>query len=432
MEIALASATLRWSLVVLSLSIATILIPQACVLWLAHDRLDSEQVDLMERGAKLTPGDAAGWDRVARLREYDLSHPDLPAAITDYQRAVQDEPRSAHYWMDLAAAYEAAGDDARAQDAFARAKAVYPASGEVAFHYGNFLLRQENYTEAFEELRQAVRADPTLLPLTISRTWRSTRDVNQLLNQVLPANADAYLQAIDFFASSGQAEPALVVWQRLVVLGQPFDLPRSFLFLAELIHEDRAEDARRVWREALAAARLPHGAPPNNSLIWNGNFSTNFSNGGLDWRWYDVLGAEFSFDSAPRGDGSRAVRLDFTGGSNLTLTAPAEYVPIEPGRNYHFHALMRTDGITTESGTQFLIVDPNHGGAVTVVTENFTGSHDWTAVEADLTAPLQTHFLLVQLVRNPSRLFENKLGGTVWIADIALLPSDSQAGTLSR
>jgi len=431
-EIPLRSAWHRWGLVALSLLTAAILIPQACVLWIANHRLNSEQVDVMERGAKLTPGDAAAWDRVGRLRQWDFLRPDLSEAIRDYLKAVHDEPRSAHYWMDLAGAYEVAGDKTRAKDPFARAKAVYPASGEVAFHYGNFLLRQEKYDEAFEELRKAVRADPTLLPLAISRTWRSTEDVNQLINQVLPPNANAYFEAIDFFASSGRAEPALAVWQRLVELNQPFDLPRSFPLIDDLIHEDRGEDARRVWREALAAAGLPHEDPRNNSLIWNGDFSKNFSNGGLDWRWKDVLGADFSFDSTPAGNGFRSVRVDFTGGSNLTLAAPAQYVPVTPGRSYHFHALMRADGITTESGMRFLIADPNHGGAVSAMTENFTGSHDWTPVEADLMTAPQTHFLLVDLIRNPSRLFDNRLAGTVWIADVTLLPSDSQAGTPPR
>jgi tetratricopeptide (TPR) repeat protein len=432
MDISLTSPARRWGLVVLSVAVAAILIPQACVLWLANHRLDSEQVDVMERGANLTPGDAAAWDRVGRLHQWDFLHPDLSAAITDYLKAVHKEPHSAHYWMDLAGAYEVAGDETRAQDAFARAKAVYPASGEVAFHYGNFLLRQEKYPEAFEQLREAVRADPTLLPLAISRTWRSTEDVNQLLNQVLPANASAYLQAIDFFASSGQIEPALAIWQRLLALNQPFELRQSFPFMDELIHQDRAEDAGRVWRQALAAAGLPHNDPPKNSLIWNGDFSRDFSNGGLDWRWTDVLGADLSFDSAPHGNGSRAVRLDFTGGSNLALAVPAQYVPVEPGRSYHFHALMRTDGVTTESGMRFLIVDPNHSGALNAMTENFTGSHDWTPIEADLTTAQQTHFLLVQLVRPPSRLFDNRLGGTAWIAEVTLLASDSRVGTPPR
>ena len=432
MEITLRTTARRGGLVLLSLATAAILISQASVLWLASHRLDSEQVELMERGAALTPGDGSTWDRVGRLHQWDFVHPDLSTAINDFQKAVQDDPRSAHYWMDLAGAYEAAGDDARAREAYSRAKAVYPASGEVAFHYGNFLLREQQYPAAFAELRKAVRADPTLLPLAISRTWRSTEDINELVDQVLPANTDGYLQAVDFFASSNQAEPALAVWQRLVALKQPFALPRAFPFIDELIHEDRADDAARVWREALAAAGMPHVDPPNHSLVWDGDFGSEFANGGLDWRWTGVLGAEISFDSTPPGTGSRSVRLDFTGGSNLALTEPAQYVPVESGRGYHFHALMRTDGITTESGIRLSLTDPNHSNAANLTTENFTGSRAWTPVDADLTTGPQTHFLLLRLLRIPSRLFDNKLGGTAWIADVSLLPSRAPTEPSSR
>ena len=432
MEIPLRNTPTRAALVLLSLATAAILISQAIILWLANHRLDSEQVELMERGTALTPGDGSTWDRVGRLHQWDFVHPDLPTAINDFQKAVQDDPRSAHYWMDLAGAYEAAGDDARARDAYARAKAVYPASGEVAFHYGNFLLREQQYPAAFAELRKAVRADPTLLPLAISRTWRSTEDINELVDQVLPANAEAYVQAVDFFVSSGRVEPALAVWDRLISLKQPLKLPQVFPFMEELIHEDRADDASRVWREALAAAGMPHADPPNHSLVWNGDFGSEFANGGLDWRWSSVLGAAISFDTAPAGNGSRAVRLDFNGGNNLALTEPAQYVPVEPGRGYHFHALMRTQEITTESGIRFSLTDPNHGDAVGVTTENFTGSRAWTPIEADLTTGPQTHFLLLRLLRSPSRLFDNRLGGTAWIAEVALTQSTAAPEQPSR
>jgi len=105
------------------------------------------------------------------------------------------------------------------------------------------------------------------------------------------------------------------------------------------------------------------------------------------------------------------------------VSEPDQYVPVEPGRGYHFHALVRTEGITTESGIRFSISDPNHGDAVNVTTENFTGSRAWTPVEADLTTGPQTHFLLIGLLRSPSRLFDNKLNGTAWIADVSLLQS---------
>ena len=35
-----------------------------------------------------------------------------------------------------------------------------------------------------------------------------------------------------------------------------------------------------MWREALAAAGLPHNEPANQSLIWNGDFARDF----LNWR----------------------------------------------------------------------------------------------------------------------------------------------------
>ncbi|HXQ27333.1 MAG TPA: hypothetical protein VN822_13065 [Candidatus Acidoferrales bacterium] len=431
MEISLESGHRR-ILLIASLAIAAILIFQAGELWLASHRLDSGKLEEMERGAALVPGDGSAWDRLGRLRQWDFINPDLAGAIADYEKAVRYDPRSAHYWIDLASAYEAAGDGARARDAFLQAKAVYPVSAEVAFYYGNFLLRDQKYSEAYSELQQAVRTDPTLLPLAISRTWRSSEDVDQLLNGALPANAEAYLQALDFFASIHKAQPGLAVWQRLLGLGTAFPLQRTFPFFEELIREDRADDARLAWREALAAAGLPHEEPAGHSLIWNGNFARDFANGGFDWRWTELAGVALEYDSQPAPSGSRALRVGFIGGSNIALGGPSQFVPVEPNRSYHFHASMRTEDITTESGMRFSITDPNHTSALNVLTDNFTGSHPWSPVDADVATGPDTHFLFVRLFREPSRLFENKLAGTVWIADASLVPSSAQAGQPSQ
>src|SRR3984885_1367665 len=422
MEIPLSIGGRRWLVVAVSLVIAALVIVQASELWLASRRLDSKQFGEVERGVALVPGDGAAWDQLGRMRQWDFMNSDLPGAIEDYWKAGHYDPRSAHFWMDLAAAYEESGDDSLAREAYLRAKAVYPASAEVAFYYGNFLLREQEYPEAYTELRRAVAADPTLLPLAISRTWRSSEDVDELLNNVLPANQQAYLEALDFFATIHDAEPGLAVWQRLVALGQRLPIQRINSFFEELIREDRADDARRVWREALVAAGLPVDVPANGNLVFNGNFTRDFLGEGLDWRWTDLADAEMEFDPEPGPNGSRAVRVDFNGGTNLALDQPKQYVPVEPGRSYHFHAYMRTEGITTESGMRFSLTDPSHASGLNLQTVDFTGSRAWTAVESDFTTGPDTHFLLVQLFRSPSRLFENKLDGTVWIADVSVVP----------
>jgi tetratricopeptide (TPR) repeat protein len=424
-------APARAAILVFALAAGALLSYQAVRLWLAYHRIHSTRLEIIERGAALEPGNAEAWDLLGRYRQLDFASADPQQELADYQRAVQDDPLSATFWMNLAGAYEANGDLGAAQNAFERAHSVYPLSAEVAWNYGNFLLRQEKEAEGYAEIRHAVQSDPRLLTLAISRVWRSSQDVNILLDQVLPADQDAYVQALNFFASIRQPDAALSVWRRMLALGKILALPRTFPFLDELIQDDRSTDAKQVWIEALTAAGLPHEEPLNHSLVWNGGFSSDFSNGGLGWRWNSPIGVAVDFDAAPPASGVRAVRLDFGGGTNLELSQPMQYVPVEPRRTYHFHAYMRTEEITTESGMRFSLVDPNHDDAVNMLTDNFVGSHNWTALDLDLTTSAQTHFLLLRLLRAGSRLFENKLSGTVWIADVSLIPEED-LGTPSR
>ncbi len=391
---------------------------QAIRIWVADYRVHSNQIPQMERGAALEPENASAWDRLGRARETDFANLDPAGAVADFQKAVARVPLSASYWMDLGDAYEAIGNISLARQAFSRARAAYPGSALVAWGYGNFLLRQGDEASGFAEINHALRADPRLVPLAVSRVWHLSQDANVILNQVLPADQDAYFQAIDFMQANGQPAAALLIWQRLLSLGKPIDVRRSFPLLELLIHSDRAEDASRVWRDALAAAGLPHNGSANQSVIWNGDFARDFLNGGLDWRWSFPFGASIGFDTPPS-SGGRSLRIDFSGGTNLDLTEPLEFVPVEASRRYHFHAAFKTEAITTENGVSFLITDPNHPG-IQIQTENFTGTHAWTPVDLDLTTSPVTHFVSVQLRRSQSRLFENKLGGTAWIGDVSL------------
>ena len=429
MEQTLGEHRTRLLILLLALACGIFLCYQAARLWLADRRIHSSNLEVIERGAALEPGNAEAWDILGRHRQLDFANPDPVQALANYQHAVHDDPLSANYWMNLAGAYEATGDLTGAQHAFAQARSVYPLSAEVAWNYGNFLLRQDQDAAAYAEIRHAVQSDPRLLPLAVSRVWRARHDVNVLLDQALPADVDPYIQALNFLASIRQTDAALSVWRRLISLGKAVPLQKTFPFFDELILDDRSADATQAWTQALAAAGIPHDEPLNHSLVWNGTFSRDFANGGLGWRWDAPWGVAIDFEPAPPSYGVRTLRLDFAGGRNLEIAEPAQYVPVEPSHIYHFHAYMRTQEITTESGMRISIIDPNHANAVGPQTENFTGSHPWTALEMDVLTGPETHFLLVRLWRVGSRLFDNKLRGTVWIADISLVPVEARGNS---
>lgn len=406
------------------LAAAAIIVWQATEMWIADYRMRTGQPEEMRKGVALVPGNAEAWDRLGRYYMLSFSDPNIPLALSDFQRAVKVDPLSDNYWLDLAAAYDAAGQTAEAESAYEQAHKAYPASATVDWNYGNFLLREGKQEQGFDQIEQAVRGDPNLLTLAISRAWHTTNDINQVLDHVIPPNVNSYYQALDFFASSREVTPGLAVWQRLVALKQPIDLGRTYNFLFEVIHENDSDDALRIWNDAAVAADQPDLTVHGDSLVSDGTFRGRFPNGGLGWQWQTQAGTVIDFDSSTPDGKGRSVRLDFNGSVNTNLSEPVEDVAVEPGRTYHFHAAIRTEQISTDSGIRFMISDPIAYG-VTIQSDNMTGTHAWTDVDLDVRTPPRTHFLAIELFRDPSRRFDNKLSGSVWIADVSLAPVDA-------
>jgi len=117
MELALTSTAARRALLIAAVAIAAIMGLEVGKHWIADDRIQSEQLASMKRGAALEPDNAEAWDRIGRLEQYDFANPDPWQAVVDYLKAVRNNPHSEHYCMDLASAYEMTGDVVRAREA---------------------------------------------------------------------------------------------------------------------------------------------------------------------------------------------------------------------------------------------------------------------------------------------------------------------------
>jgi len=148
----------------------------------------------------------------------NLDNPNSSKAVADFEKAVAQNSLSAEYWIDLAGAYESLGNIPQARDAFRHARDLYPDSAQVAWFYGNFLLRQNERSEGFAQFKQALQIDPSLVPLAISRVWHLSQDVSILVGQVLPTNENPFFQAIDFLAEARDAYFVLVQARRLLSL----------------------------------------------------------------------------------------------------------------------------------------------------------------------------------------------------------------------
>jgi len=425
MPILVLKPAVRWLIFAAVVTVAASLGYTAACYGLAAHWAASSDPDLWARAAQLEPSNPENWSRLGRYRQLDLEHSDLPLAISYYQRATSIAPGTASYWMDLGAAYETNGNAQQAEQAFRRARAVYPISAEAAWRFGNFLLREGRVDEAFQQIHDAVSIDPRLTALAVSRCWRSTQDIERILHSVVPEQPEAYWGAIDFLVTANEPQAALAVWNKLMSSKPDFSLARAFPLLDMLIEVGQTDNARAVWEQALSAAGISAGGEPRGSLIWNGGFEQEMLNGGFAWHNQAIDGVQMDWDEQTMHSGKRSLRIDFDGSGNVDFQNLWQYVAVQPNTRYRFSAYFRAQDVTTNSGLRFEIRDVSTPGNPTQSTPGVTGTQPWLPNEMELTTGSTTKLLRIQLRRSPSDRLVNKIHGTAWVDDVALIPLTS-------
>ena len=436
MEARVANSTARWAIW------AAITIASGILVWgavrhaVAQHWANASNPDQWMRAAELEPSNAENWYRLGRYRQLDFEHTDIPLAISFYGRATEINPVSALYWMDLAGAYETNRQYSQAEQAFRTAQQDYPISAEVAWRFGNFLLRQDRVDEGFQQIHHALSVDPSLTMLAVSVCWRSTQDIDRILASALPEKPGVYWGAIGFFVDANQPDQAVTVWKKLLATtaGTSLPLEKAYPLLDLLLNLGRANDARDIWGQAIAAAGIQSDFGPGGSLIWNGGFESDLLNGGLAWRYRPLDGVAMKFEEGDAHSGNRSLRVDFDGSSNVDFESIWQWVVVKPNTHYRFSAYLRSADLTTDSGIFFQIEDHSHPTNPeqfkqdpTRSTPNVIATQPWSLNDLEFVTGPDTQLLRIVLRRTPSGRFGNKISGTAWVDDVSLVPAPMSA-----
>ena len=378
-----------------------------------------------ERAARLEPANSRNWYLLGRSYLYDFEQPDAARAIEALRRAVALDPYSAEALLDLAAAYDGEGEPAKARETFLEAQRVYPLSAEVAWSYGNFLLRQGEQDAAFREIHKAVELEPKRAAEAFSRALRVQPDANILLDKAVPASAAVYLPILHTLSDAGDLEDAQLVWKRLIALHEAVAIGDLVPLINEYIHQKRVGDAARAWREAVSIMRNPPPADAGGSLLWDGGFESGYAGGGFSWHFVPATrNVQIAFDRTEKHSGEQSLRILFNGHENLAFEDACHNITPEPGRRYLLTAWMKTQSLTSSQGVRLQIFVFTAAKNESAATEEMHGTQNWKQVQLAWVAPPGAAFGTVCVKRYMSDMPGSDIQGAAWIDDVAMVPAD--------
>jgi tetratricopeptide (TPR) repeat protein len=365
----------------------------------------------------------------AQLATVKLSHAleddeSLAQAETAALKAVNLSPHNVNFRLLLAGTQGVSGELAAQEEHLRAAVALAPHYPHVHWQLANLLVRARKTEQSLAEFRQAVTAQPTLLPSALELLWEVSGGKINTLSQAAGETPKNRLLLAQFLFQQGHTEEATQIFRQIA---KPARLaaPESAELLSSLLAGGQPELARRLWDDML-------GQRGNaQQLVWNGSFEAERVPGLAHFDW-QLSRSEYAFttiDPTLARTGARALRLDFYGRDTTKLADEVkQLLVLQPGAHYRLECYAKAARLVTPEGPRLVVRNRATGQVVAVTSPVSAEAKDWQRLAVDFSAPAGQTTFWVALQRTPKFSYDEPTQGTIWFDDCTLVEvSNTQA-----
>ena len=390
-----------------------------CAVGLLTDPQVNVSRELLIAGSSLVPNSALLNARLAEEEMRDENR-DILGVEQRATRAVNSSPWDYRLRLLLATVKEAGGDRAAAERELQEALALAPNYREVHWRLANLLLRQGKLSQAVVEFRVANSSSDKLLPGTLDLIWRVSSGSVPAVQAVTPRDPKSQLILAQFLLKQSRHSEAITTVSgidRNALAG----MSEAPAFITSLISQGRAEEARGLWVGLVSGTYAKPGQPL--PALWNGGFESDIAKelSQFDWSLNRNDYAIPSLDPRTAHDGSRSLRLDFTGRDTTRLDGQIKQtIVVKPGSRYRLECYVKSDRLETPEGPRIVVTDESLSTEIATSDPLPPGSNEWRLVTLDFTAPPNARTAAVTVRRLPKFSFDKPTRGTIWFDDFGL------------
>ena len=416
MQLDLSSPARKWAAVTTIVVVAAGYCGVVSTRFLADRFAQSSVAADLRRAVQLDPKNA---EYRYNLGIHELALQSPATAVPWLESATRLNFHSAKQWIALAIAKQLVGDPSTEEAAIQNALFVDPRTPDIAWQAANLLLAQGRADVAMKQFRTVLENDPPLAGAAITTAWKIHPDVDFLLENVVPAEAD--IPFLQFLLANHETAAAAKVWARIFALQQPIGRADLLEFEHYLLDRQEVAQASLVWQQAARIADIAAYEPSPENLLVNGDFSLDILNGGFDWVHQPVGGVSVALDTAETHSSSRSLRIVLDG-AEISDAGIRQSVSVEPNTRYDFTALYKAremDG----AGALHLAIHDAYRFTPLFLSEDLRDADFWKNAGGTFTTPADTHLVIVHVIRVPAG---RPIRGKLWIDGLRLVQSGTE------
>ncbi len=379
---------------------------------------DRQAKEIAAFALDLSPDDPATIRFGASAGSDALAPENLKNAIASYEKIVRLSPYDFRSWIELGKAYEQAEDYEKAEQAMRHAIDLAPNYTLPRWQLGNFYLRQNRADEAFIQLREAAENNSLYSEQVFSIAWDYYEKDTVKVEELSGSSAAQRAELARFYAVKERPEDSLRIWNLLS--DEEKEQQRE---IAKLIAQ--AFYDKRFYRSSVEFVRQL-GIEPNAKIgaVENPGFENSLNGeGGLvyfGWKTLPVEKIEVKTDPNQKHEGSRSLRLLFTGFGGLEVSNIYQIIAVEPAARYRLSFWVRTENLKSAGTPTLEILNANDYKVLAVGKPFPVGSNDWQQFQIDFAVPAENAEAIN--LRTTRGYCGNAcpIVGTVWLDDFKL------------
>ena len=320
----------------------------------------------------------------------------ISATAKNYEQVARLSPNDHRWWVELGRAREQAEDAEAAEKAFRRAVEIAPNYTYPHWQIGNFYLRQNRSEEAFAELKKAAEANSAYRDQVFSIAWDFYDKDTARLDEIAGSSPPVRAGLAKFYAAKERARDSLRIWNTLSAEDKAANAVIAGV-IAQAFYE------KRIFRQSHEFVRELGTEPEaRGETVQNGGFENpigDIKDTYFGWKRVPIEKVDFKLDPTQKREGSRSLRVSFTGYSEPTLVSLYQYVIVEPSVNYRLTFWLRTENLKS-GGTPALEIYNANDDKIIVTSEPFPiGTKDWQQIKLEFTAPAEIEAVGIRTVR---------------------------------